>query len=141
MSDVDPPASDPTAAQVSAPAETATETEPTAFAGIALSPLPDVAEGLGVSIIEVHKLLKDGRLVAVADARGRRCVPELFLDGRAIVKALPSVITLLRDAHFTDEEIVDWMFRPDDTLPGTPAKALRDNRGTEIKRRAQASGY
>ena len=63
------------------------------------------------------------------------------LDRGAIVKALPSVITLLRDAQFTDEEVVDWMFRPDDTLPGTPAEALRDNRGTEIKRRAQASGY
>ncbi|MCW2524048.1 MAG: transcriptional regulatory protein [Frankiales bacterium] len=111
------------------------------FAGIALSPLPDVADALGVSIIDVHKLLKDGRLVAVLDGQGRRCVPEAFLEGGAIVKALPSVITLLRDARFTDEEVVDWMFRPDDTLPGTPAQALLDNRGTEIKRRAQASGY
>lgn len=108
---------------------------------VELSPLPDVAELLGVSIIDVHKLLKDGRLVAVVDAEGRRCVPLQFIDSGSIVKALGSVITLLRDARFTDEEIVDWMFRADDTLPGTPAHALRANRGTEVKRRAQASGY
>jgi hypothetical protein len=51
------------------------------------------------------------------------------------------VITLLRDARYQDEEIVDWLFRADDSLPGTPIQALRENRGTEIKRRAQAAGF
>ena len=47
----------------------------------------------------------------------------------------------LSSAHFTDDEIVDWLHRADDSLPGTPLEALRANRGTEIKRRAQAAGY
>ena len=51
------------------------------------------------------------------------------------------MINLLRDAHFGDEEIVDWLFRADDSLPGTPIQALRENRGTEVKRRAQSAGY
>ena len=54
------------------------------------------------------------------------------------MKSLPAVITLLGDKRFSDEEIVDWLFTEDDTLPGAPVTALRENRGTEVKRRAQA---
>jgi hypothetical protein len=54
---------------------------------------------------------------------------------------LSSVITLLRDARYADAEIIDWLLRPDDSLPGTPAQALAENRGTEVKRRAQAAGF
>jgi hypothetical protein len=57
------------------------------------------------------------------------------------VKSLTAVITLLRDAKYSDEEIVDWLYREDDTLPGTPIVALRENRGNEVKRRAQAAGF
>jgi DNA invertase Pin-like site-specific DNA recombinase len=70
----------------------------------------------------------------------RRIPAELVQDG-AVVKHLPSVITQLRDARYEDHEIVDWLFREDDTLPGTPIAALRANRGSEVKRRAQVAGY
>jgi hypothetical protein len=99
------------------------------------------AETLGVSAKRVHQLLSDGELVAVRDAEGKRSVPAQFLSDGAVVKALPAVITLLRDAHFTDDEIVDWIFRADDSLPGTPIDALRENRGREVKRRAQVAGF
>jgi hypothetical protein len=59
----------------------------------------------------------------------------------AVVKSLPAVITVLRDARFADSEIVDWLFREDDSLPGSPIAALRANRGSEVKRRAQVAGY
>ncbi len=58
-----------------------------------------------------------------------------------IVKHLPSVITQLRDARYADDEIVAWLFRDDDSLPGSPIDALRANRGSEVKRRAQVAGY
>ena len=51
------------------------------------------------------------------------------------------MITLLRDAHYADDEIVDWLHREDDSLPGSPIEALRANRGSEVKRRAQVAGY
>ena len=34
-----------------------------------------------------------------------------------------------------------WLFRADESIPGTPIAALQANRGTEIKRRAQAAGF
>jgi hypothetical protein len=103
--------------------------------------LPEVADQLGVPINRVHQLVRDGQLVAVRNADGVRAVPASFVHDGAVVKSLPSVITLLRDARFADDEIVDWLFRADDSLPGRPIDALRANRGSEVKRRAQVAGY
>jgi hypothetical protein len=103
--------------------------------------LPEAATLLDLPIIRIHQLLKDGQLVATIDDRGRRVMPAGFVASGAVLKALPSVIRLLRDAKYSDAEIVDWLNRADDSLPGTPLEALIGNRGTEIKRRAQASGF
>ncbi len=103
--------------------------------------LPEVAERLGMPVNRVHQLVRDGHLLAIRAGDGPRAVPALFLDEHAVVKALPSVITMLRDVRFADEEIVDWLFREDESLPGRPIDALRENRGSEVKRRAQVAGY
>jgi hypothetical protein len=102
--------------------------------------LPEAAEALGVPVNRVHQQLRDGHLVGIV-ADGRRCVPAAFIVDGVVVKGLPSVITQLRDARNTDDEIVDWLFRDDDSLPGSPIDALRANRGSEVKRRAQVAGY
>lgn len=103
--------------------------------------LPEVADRLDVRITRVHQLVRDGQLVAVSGEDGVRRVPADFVCDGAIVKGLPGVIMLLRDARFADSEIVDWLHRQDDSLPGRPIDALRENRGTEVKRRAQAAGF
>jgi hypothetical protein len=102
---------------------------------------PDVAEALAVPVTRIHQYVRDGHLLEVRDASDARCVPALLVQDGAVVKSLPSVITLLRDARFEDTEIVDWLFRDDDSLPGSPIEALRANRGSEVKRRAQVAGY
>ena len=103
--------------------------------------IPDIAAALGVPVTRVHQYLRDGHLVAALDDSGRRCVPADLVQDGVIVKHLPSVITQLRDARYADHEIVDWLFRDDDSLPGSPISALRANRGSEVKRRAQVAGY
>lgn len=103
--------------------------------------LPEVADALGVPINRVHQYVRDGHLVAVRDDAGVRRVPAAFVQDGVIVKSLPAVITLLRDARYADDELVAWLLRDDDSLPGTPIDALRANRGTEVKRRAQVAGY
>ena len=102
---------------------------------------PAVADALGVPVNRIDQYVRDGHLVAVRDGKGAKCVPAEFIQDGALVKALHSVITMLRDARFEDSEIVDWMFREDDSLPGCPIEALRANRGSEVKRRAQVAGY
>lgn len=102
---------------------------------------PDVAGELDVPITRVHQFVRDGQLVATRDERGVRGIPASLVQQGAIVKSLPAVITLLRDARFDDQEILDWLHRADDSLPGSPIQALRENRGTEVKRRAQVAGF
>lgn len=104
--------------------------------------LPEVAELLGTRVTHVHQLLRDGQLVAVRIGDGPRVVPASFLQDGTVVKSLPSVITQLRDAHFSDDEIVDWLHREDPTLAdGSPVAALRAHHAVEVRRRAQVAGY
>ncbi len=102
--------------------------------------LTETADRLGVSPGRVRQLLRDGQLAGVRREREMQ-VPADFLDEHGIVKGLPGTITLLRDAGYSDDELFTWLTTPDDSLPGTPIQALRENRGTEVKRRAQAAGF
>lgn len=108
---------------------------------VELLTIPEAATALGLPVNRVHQQLRDGHLVGVVNDNGVRCVPAAFIADGLIVKSLPSVITQLRDVHYTDAEIVEWLFRADDSLPGAPIDALRANRGSEVKRRAQVAGY
>jgi hypothetical protein len=103
-------------------------------------PLPDVAERLGVPITRVHQMLRDGQLLACR-RDGILIVPALFLAEDAVVKGLSGTITVLKDSGYAEDEILTWLFTPDETLPGTPIEALRGDRGREVKRRAQASAF
>ena len=105
------------------------------------SNVPDVADALGVEVTKVRQYLREGKLLAVRpEADAPLGIPAAFVQDGQIVKHLPAVITLLRDARFADDEAVRWLFADDD-LPGSPIEALRENRGTEVKRRAQALGF
>ncbi|WP_329211966.1 Rv2175c family DNA-binding protein [Streptomyces sp. NBC_00683] len=101
--------------------------------------LPDIAEMLDVEVTRVRQLVKEGQLIAVRRGERRTLqVPAAFIDGNKVVKGLAGTLTLLRDDGYSDEEMLEWLFTSDPSLPGTPAQALSENRGTEVKRRAQA---
>ncbi len=101
-------------------------------------PVPAVAELLDIPVTKVHQLLRDGCLLGVR-LDGVLRIPAEFVRDRAVIKGLQGTITLLRDAGYDDEAALRWLFAADDSLPGTPVRALAENRGTEVKRRAQAS--
>ena len=67
-------------------------------------------------------------------------VPADFVQDGRVLKGLPGLLTLLSDARYSDDEAMRWLYTDDD-LPGWPVQALRENRGTEVKRRAQALGF
>lgn len=102
--------------------------------------IAEVGDHLGLKPSRIRQLLRDGQLAGVRHG-GETRVPADFLDARRVVKGLPGTITLLRDSGYSDEEVVRWLYTPDESLPGTPIQALRENRGTEVKRRAQAAGF
>jgi hypothetical protein len=102
--------------------------------------LPDVAERLEVPVTKVHQLIREGALIAVR-RDGVLQVPAELVASHNVMKHLPGVLTLLRDAGYTDDEALRWLYSPDETLPGTPAAALAGGGATEVKRRAQALGF
>lgn len=109
---------------------------------VEMLPLPEVADQLGLPVNKVRQALRDGQLLAVR-RDGVLSVPSTFLtaDGQ-IVKGLPGTITVLADAGFTPDDMLRWLFEPDETLPGgTPIAALRATGGREVKRRAQALAF
>jgi Rv2175c C-terminal domain of unknown function len=97
------------------------------------------AEALGVTVSRVRRLIREHQLAAAVTApqAGQRVPAALVQDG-AIVKGIPGLLTLLHDGRYDDREILTWLFSTDDSLPGRPIDALRENRGSEVKRRAQA---
>jgi len=103
-------------------------------------PVPQIAAQLGIVVTRVHQLIRDQQLIAVRVQGVLRLPAEFIVDGE-VVKGLPATITLLRDAKFDDEEIIDWLFTAEDSLPGSPIQALRENRGREVHRRAQVAGF
>jgi Rv2175c C-terminal domain of unknown function/DNA-binding protein Rv2175c, wHTH domain len=105
-------------------------------------PLDAVADRLRVSATRVRQLVREHQLAAVAPTgSGPPAVPASFLAGDQVVKGLGGTLTLLADAGYDPAESIRWLFRPDDSLPGAPIVALRENRGTEVRRRAQALAF
>jgi excisionase family DNA binding protein len=103
--------------------------------------LPEAAELLGVSPNRIRQLVTDRQLLAVRRGENNALmVPADFVQDGRILKGLPGVLTLLKDARYADDEALRWLYTDDD-LPGSPVQALIENRGTEVKRRAQALGF
>jgi hypothetical protein len=98
----------------------------------------DVASAIGVPASRVKQMIKDKKLVGLVRGKAGYEVPAAFILDDTVAKGLPGTLTVLRDAGFDDAESLRWLFTPDDTLPGTPIQAIREHRGKEINRRAQA---
>lgn len=101
--------------------------------------VPEAADLLGVGVNRVRQLVTDRQLLAVR-RDGVLMVPADFVQDGRVLKGLPGVLTLLADARYGDDEALRWLYTDDD-IPGSPVQALVENRGTEVKRRAQALGF
>lgn len=101
--------------------------------------MAEVSELLGISANKVRQLTREHQLVAVRRPSLREPgIPAECVQEATIVKGLGGTLILLADRGFSDAESIEWLFTPDDSLPGRPIDALRENRGTEVRRRAQA---
>lgn len=100
--------------------------------------LSEVAERLDVVVTKVMDLLNDHKIIAV-QRDGIRYVPEAFLSTKKsnTHRFIPGVIALLSDGGYSDEEILRFLFTPDDSLPGRPIDALHGHLAREVMRRAQ----
>lgn len=101
--------------------------------------LDEAAERLGVSRNKVRQWAREREIIALRTPSTRELrVPEACIDEGQIVKGLGGTLVLLADSGFDEVEAALWMFTADESLPGRPVDALRENRPSEVRRRAQA---
>ncbi len=101
----------------------------------------ECAAQLGIPVSKVRRLIQEHQLAAAVPVPGGgQQVPAAFLEGGLIVKGVPGILTVLHDGGYDDRECIAWLFL-DQELPGRPIDALRENRGAEVKRRAQAMAF
>ncbi len=98
----------------------------------------DAADALGVSPNKVRQMAREHELAMLRREGSREPeIPAAFILDGAPVRGLAGTLTLLADHGFDDGEAIEWLFSADDSLPGRPVDALRENRGREVRRRAQ----
>ncbi len=100
------------------------------------------SEQLQVSVSKVRQLIREHHLAAAVPVPGQgQKVPAALIQDGEVVRGVSGLLTVLSDAGYADREAIIWLFTADDSLPGRPIDALRENRGSEVKRRAQAMAY
>ncbi|WP_295012813.1 Rv2175c family DNA-binding protein [uncultured Microbacterium sp.] len=99
--------------------------------------LPDLVELLSEPLGRVHRLFDEQHLVG-SRRNGPLSVPAVFLqDGRPL-PSLRGTIIVLKDAGFSDDEVIDWLLEEEESMGRSPIAALRDGHKSEVRRVARA---
>lgn len=99
--------------------------------------LPELVELTGEPLGRVRRMLDEHQLIA-SRRFGAPRVPSVFLVGGAPISALRGTIIVLQDAGFSDDEAIDWLLAPEDSIGVAPIDALRQGRKSEVRRVAQS---
>ncbi|UIJ33612.1 MULTISPECIES: Rv2175c family DNA-binding protein [unclassified Allobranchiibius] len=106
--------------------------------------VPEVAEAIGLRQRQVRKMITDGELLSHRVGPNAAIgVPAAFVRDGEILPSLQGTVTVLRDARLPDEEALEWLFTPDETLPlpGAPIHMLLAGRKAEIRKRASELAF
>ncbi|MCW2816891.1 MAG: hypothetical protein JWN84_4346 [Nocardioides sp.] len=101
----------------------------------------EAARRLEVTVAKVRTMIRDHELAAAVPRPGAgQQLPADLIQEAAPVKGLPGLLTVMHDNGYDDRECIAWLFLDQD-FPGRAIDALRENRGAEVKRRAQAMAF
>ena len=101
----------------------------------------EAARRLEVTVAKVRTMIRDHELAAAVPSpgAGQQLPADFIVDGLP-VKGLPGLLTMMHDNGYDDREIIAWLYLDQD-FPGRGIDALLENRGSEVKRRAQAMAF
>lgn len=98
--------------------------------------LPELVERTGESLGRVRRLLDEKHLVG-SRRDGTFKVPAVFLQGDRPLSSLRGTVIVLQDAGFSDDEAIDWLLAPEESIGLAPIEALQAGRKSEVRRVAQ----
>jgi len=93
---------------------------------------------LGEPLGRVRRLIDERHLIASRRHGGAPMVPSVFIDEGRPLASLRGTVFVLHDAGFSDDEAIDWLLAPEESIGVAPIEALRAGRKTEVRRVAQA---
>lgn len=99
--------------------------------------IPDLVDSLGIGVGRVRRLIQDRHLAAM-HLDGVLKVPADFIRDGEPLSELRGTLILLGDDGFSNEEAIEWLLEPEETLGIAPIDALRAGRKAEVRRVAQA---
>ena len=98
--------------------------------------LPDLVEVLGEPLGRVRRLLDESHLVG-SRRDGVLKVPSVFIvDGHAL-PSLRGTVFVLHDAGFSDDEAIDWLLTPEESIGVAPIEGLLAGRKSDVRRVAR----
>lgn len=100
--------------------------------------LPDLVDALGEPLGRVRRLLDERHLIASRRHGGGPRVPAVFVVDGHPLPSLRGTVIVLQDAGFSDDEAIDWLLEPEESIGMSPIDALRAGRKSEVRRVAQA---
>ena len=95
--------------------------------------LPELVEVLGEPLGRVRRLLDEFHLVG-SRRDGALKVPSVFIRDGHPIASLRGTVIVLHDAGFSDDEAIDWLLTPEDSIGLAPIEALRAGRKSEVRR-------
>ncbi|MFB7890802.1 Rv2175c family DNA-binding protein [Microbacterium sp. NPDC056044] len=98
--------------------------------------LPDLVEVLGESLGRVRRLLDENYLVG-SKRDGVLKVPSVFVVDGHPLPSLRGTVFVLHDAGFSDDEAIDWLLTPEESLGHAPIESLLAGRKSEVRRIAR----
>ncbi|WP_309068733.1 Rv2175c family DNA-binding protein [Microbacterium sp.] len=101
--------------------------------------IPDVAELIGETPGRVRRLLDDKALVG-SRREGALKIPAVFFVDGDVLSSLRGTVFVLHDVGFSDDEAIDWLLTPEESIGVSPIEALRAGRKAEVRRVAQTLG-
>jgi hypothetical protein len=96
-----------------------------------------LTELLSLKVSQVRRLIEDRALLALK-IDGVWKVPAAFIVDGEPMSELRGTLIVLGDIGFSDDEAMDWLLNPEDSLGVSPIEALRAGRKAEVRRVAQA---
>lgn len=106
--------------------------------------VPEAAELQGASLSDVRTQLKERRLVGVRRGPNKAVsIPAVFVTDEGPRPEIRGTVIVLSDGGMSDDELLRWLFTPDDTLPvpGSPMDCILAGHKTEIRRRAMETAF
>lgn len=104
---------------------------------IAWLSLPDLVEILDEPLGRVRRRLDEFQLIG-SRRDGAIRVPALFIKDGEPLPSLRGTVMVLHDAGFSDDEAIDWLLAPDESIGREPIEALRDGHKSEVRRVARS---